>query len=67
MESESETDLCLQPWPANSPQLSEASDGKLLVRVEVRDGQWLVVELRGAGPTAAEEAQPRLSISGESR
>lgn len=40
---------------ANSPELPEDSDGKLLVREEVQDGDRLMVGRRGAGPTAAEE------------
>lgn len=49
---------------ANSPERPEASDGKLLVRVEVRDSERLTVGLRGAGPR---EVQHRLSIVGENR
>lgn len=52
---------------ANSPELSGASDGKLLLRAEVRDSQWPPVGLREAGLRAAEEAQQRLSIRGEKR
>lgn len=52
---------------ANSPELSEASDGKLLLRVEVRDSERLPAGLSRAALRAAEEAQRRLSIRGKNR
>lgn len=52
---------------ANSPELSEDSDGKLLVREEVQDGDWMTVGVRGAGPKAAEEVRLHRSNTGEKR
>lgn len=51
--------------PTNSPELPEDSDGKLLVRKEVQDGDRLMVGWRGAGPMAAEEVPLQHSNRGE--
>lgn len=53
--------------PANSPALPEDSDGKLLVREVVQDGDRLMVGWRGAGPMAAEEVPLQHSNRGENR
>lgn len=52
--------------PTNSPALPEDSDGKLLVREEVQDGDRLMVGWR-AGPMAAEEVPLQHSSRGENR
>lgn len=63
--TESEKKTLFPTAAANSPELSEDSDGKLLVREEVQDGDWMTV--RGACPKAAEEVRLHRSNTGEKR